>query len=171
MWRRFLGYLSRASENSFPLVEMRVGKSLQVERTARAKVRWNLTRRSYFHRYNTPLLRNPQSGIYWPGSFPALKQLESHSLVAFFQDFVGSWTVGLSALPLVGKVQLGGAGIGDSDTRFFAASPVATWTSGPYSSPCLFLVAQQHPTGRTQRAWPTYTRTNWEGGQDADPAP
>lgn len=47
-------------------VEMRVGKALQVARTARAKVRWNLTRRSYFHRYNTPLLRNPQSGIYWP---------------------------------------------------------------------------------------------------------
>lgn len=120
-------------------VEMRVGKALQVARTARAKVRWNLTRRSYFHRYNTPLLRNPQSG--------------------------------LSELPLVGKVQPGGAGIGDSDTRFFAAFPTATWISGPYSSPCLFLVAQQHPTGWTQRAWPTYTRTNWEGGQDADPAP
>lgn len=148
-----------------------MGEALQVARTARAKTRWNLTRRSYFHRNNTPLLRNPQSGIYWPGSFPALKQLESHGVVASFQDFVASWTVSLSELPLVGKVQLGGAGVGDSDTPLFAASPTATWTSGPYSSPCLFLVAPQHPTGWTRRAWPAHTRTNWEGGQDADPAP
>lgn len=90
--------------------------------------------------------------------------------MASFQDFVGSWTASLSELPLVGKVQQGGAGIGDSDTRFFAASPTATWTSGPQSSPCLFLVPLQHPTGWTQRAWPTDARTNWEGRQDADPA-
>lgn len=129
-----------------------MGKALQVARTARAKRRWNLTRRSYYHRYRTPLLRNPQSGIYWPGSFPALKQLES---LWHPSKTVGSRTVSLSEPPLVRKVLLGGEGTRDSDTWFFAASATATWTSGPYSSPCLFLVEQQHLTGWTQRAWPT----------------
>lgn len=73
-WRTW--YLSRASENSFPFVELRMEKALHVVRTATVKTRWDLTRRSYFHRYRIRLLRNPPSAVYWPGSFPAPKQLE-----------------------------------------------------------------------------------------------
>ena len=68
--------MSRASETSFPFVELRMEKALHVVRTATVKTRWDLTRRSYFHRYRIRLLRNPPSAVYWPGSFPAPKQLE-----------------------------------------------------------------------------------------------
>lgn len=56
---------------------------------------------------------------------------------------------------LTGKVRPGGAGIGRSGTRGSAVSPAATWTSRLYTSPCLFLVAPQHPTRRTRGAWST----------------
>lgn len=63
-------------ESSFPFVELRMEKALHVVRTATVKTRWDLTRRSYFHRYSIRLLRNSPSTVYWPGSFPAPKQLE-----------------------------------------------------------------------------------------------
>lgn len=58
----------------------------------------------------------------------------------------GSWFSGcLPELALLGKTRPVGMGIGRSRTPSSAASPAATTTSRLYTSPCLFLVAPQHP--------------------------